>query len=243
MIRDGALLFLPETPKSQWIWPACRYGQIALAQRLFAAFPNHEEWEHLLVDTASMNGHVAILRFLRETVKVKCEAYALTWAARYGHLDAVQCVHHKFWQPLSSRAMDAAASRGHTHILDFMHRNGVVCSDKAMPSAAANGHESSVQYLCEVAKLPCTEDAVEAAAEYGQLPVLRYLREQAGIECTEYAVAVAARNGHDAVVRYLHEVAHVEFPEYAMDWATQRGHYELAAFIRGVRALQLQPVL
>jgi hypothetical protein len=164
LIRDGALLFLSDTPKLWWIQLACMYGQLDLVVRLYEAFPAHKHW---VADPKNRN-----------MVATPKSADAMFWAAREGHLQVVRYLHEVAKVRRSNFAMDWASMNGHIEVVRYLHE--VVeapCTASAMNWAAEKGHLPVVRYLHEMVKADCSEWAVTLAAENGHLPVVQYLRE------------------------------------------------------------------
>ncbi len=97
---------------------------------------------------AAFNGHLEILKYLREEVKAPWDEYTAIWAAENGHL----------------------------HILEYLvEREYDEYDESACTWAAKNGHLDCLKYLHETAKAPWDSWAVCRAHENNQTECLQYL--------------------------------------------------------------------
>ena len=85
---------------------------------------------------AALNGHLEVLKYLREEAEAPWDWYTATWAAQNGHL----------------------------HILEYLvERKYDKYDEYVCKSAAENGHLDCLKYLHETAKAPWDSQAVRAA--------------------------------------------------------------------------------
>ena len=103
--------------------------------------------------SAAENGHLEVLKYLREEAKAPWDEKTATWAAQNGHL----------------------------HILEYLvERKYDEYNAWACENAARNGHLDCLKYLHETAKAPWNSDVVrnyrtiDAAAEQGNLEMVKY---------------------------------------------------------------------
>ncbi|KAG2960061.1 hypothetical protein PC118_g22708 [Phytophthora cactorum] len=98
--------------------------------------------------------------------------------------------------------LDSAASRGHVHIIKWLHE------EKGVTDAGFGYVE---------------------AAKNGRLDVLKYLYEKKLVnsDLEEYLLDAAARGGSLRTVQWLHVNTQVRCSDCAMDEATSRGHFEM----------------
>jgi hypothetical protein len=99
--------------------------------------------------------------------------------------------------------MDKAASKGHLHVVKWLHENRTEgCTSKAMSSAAVAGH----------------------------LHVVKWLHENRYEGCNEYTAAIATKNGHVDVVKFLlnHRITDIQNKlSKVLEFAVQCGHIEI----------------
>nr|KAJ3421234.1 hypothetical protein HK105_004144 [Polyrhizophydium stewartii] len=140
-----------------------------------------------VMDAAACNGHLAIVEFLHNEIRLKCTAAAMQKAATSGHLAVLQFLYNNKAEESPSHAMDAAARNGHLKIVAYLlEKNAKICMPRAVDGAVEGGHA-----------------AMDAAARVGSLAMLTWLHDNVGIGCTTAALIDAAAGGHDDVVRWL----------------------------------------
>ncbi|CAL6382151.1 PREDICTED: similar to predicted protein [Bathycoccus prasinos] len=97
---------------------------------------------------AAQNGHLEVLKYLREEVKATWDSCTAVWAAHNGHL----------------------------HILEYLvERKYDKYDERACMWAAVNGHLDCLKHLHETAKAPWDSDAVRYAHKNNQTECLQYL--------------------------------------------------------------------
>ena len=97
--------------------------------------------------SAAENGHLEVLKYLREEVKAPWDSRTASWAAENGHL----------------------------HILEYLVERKYDKYTKMRVVAAMNGHLDCLKYLHETAKAPWDEDAVREAHENNHPECVQYL--------------------------------------------------------------------
>lgn len=165
-------------------------------------------------------------------------------AAATGDLPLLQRV-HAMRSPVSvrgsrpvERALEAAAERGHLHVVQWLHaafptRSG---RSRALDLAAEHGHLDVVCWLHTASQLNETLDrasmaAMDEAAKNGHLDVVRWLHTHRTEGCTTRAMDCAAGNGHLSVVQWLHTHRNEGCTTQAMDWAARTGHLEVVQWL------------
>ncbi len=97
---------------------------------------------------AALEGHLEVLKYLREEVKAPWDSWTAEWAAKYGHL----------------------------HILEYLvERKYDKCNEHPCRWAAKNGHLDCLKYLHETAKAPWDSRAVRYAHKKNQTDCVQYL--------------------------------------------------------------------
>ena len=83
---------------------------------------------------------------------------ACAWAAKNGHLEVLKYLREEVKAPWDSWTAAWAAQSGHLHILEYLvERKYDKYSEYACVLAARNGHLDCLKYLRETAKAPCEE--------------------------------------------------------------------------------------
>ncbi|KAH9126762.1 hypothetical protein LEN26_009276 [Aphanomyces euteiches] len=101
--------------------------------------------------------------------------------------------------------MNWAAKNGHLHAIQFLHANRTEgCTERAMDLAAANNHLEVLQWLNANRTEGCSQDAMDLAVQNGHLEVVKWLHSR-GFECGVDAMDIAIRGGHLSIVKFLHE--------------------------------------
>lgn len=120
--------------------------------------------------------------------------------------------------------LDWVASKGHLHIIEWLHNNtDEKCTTWAMDFAAEYGHLNIVKFLHEHRKEGCTPSAMTWAAENGHLNVVKYLHENRNEGCHTYTMNSAIRNGYIDIVKFLYKnrkeccgittILYIQFPD------------------------------
>ena len=96
---------------------------------------------------AAFNGHLEVLKYLREEAKAPWDDLTASWAAAKGHL----------------------------HVLEYLVERKYEYSEWACMHTAKNGHLDCLKYLHETAKAPWNSAAIRVAREKNQPECLQYL--------------------------------------------------------------------
>jgi len=143
------LKWIREEKKCEWdrwtITPAARQGNLEMVKYCVA---NECPIDSEACAYAAQNGHLEILKYLREEAKAPWDYWTAAWAAQNGHL----------------------------HILEYLvERKYDEYNEDACWFAANNGHLDCLKYLHETAKWPWDEDAVQQAHVNNQTECVQYL--------------------------------------------------------------------
>jgi len=138
-----------EEKKCKWheetIIAAARQGNLEMVKYCVA---NECPINEFACARAALNGHLEILKYLREEVKAPWDLRTASWAALNGHL----------------------------HILEYLvERKFDQYNLFACKYAAENGHLDCLKYLRETAKAPWNEYAVRQAHKNNQPECVQYL--------------------------------------------------------------------
>ena len=143
------LKWIREEKKCEWydrtIWAAARQGNLEMVKYCVA---NECHIEKEACAFAALEGHLEVLKYLREEAEAPWDWYTATWAAQNGHL----------------------------HILEYLvERKYDKYDEYVCKSAAENGHLDCLKYLHETAKAPWNSQAVRAAHAKNQIDCVQYL--------------------------------------------------------------------
>ena len=98
---------------------------------------------------AAENGHLEVLKYLREEVKAPWDWATAAWAAHNGHLHILEYLVERKYDQFEYACEDAAAF-GHFHCLKYLHETAKAPWDEeAIRSAHENNHPECVQYLLD----------------------------------------------------------------------------------------------
>ena len=138
-----------EEKKCEWdqrtINAAARQGNMEMVKYCVA---NECPIGTMACECAAENGHLEVLKYLREEVKAPCDSVTAAWAALKGHLHILEHLVERKYDKYS----------------------GIACT-----FAAENGHLDCLKYLHETAKAPWNEYAVRRVGEIKQPECLQYL--------------------------------------------------------------------
>uniref|UniRef100_K3W601 Uncharacterized protein n=1 Tax=Globisporangium ultimum (strain ATCC 200006 / CBS 805.95 / DAOM BR144) TaxID=431595 RepID=K3W601_GLOUD len=230
-----------EEANGSWMDVAAEYGQVdilrwfhehstALPMGIDGSLPTCTVEA---IEKAAGNGHNNVLAYLheKELVNVTEESdamKALVAAVKGGHRDCVEWLVSHFQHLYESRStstavMDAAASSGHTDILQFLHDGAITASwrvsSRAVSDAASKGYVDVLMWLH--ANEPSAEDAGDDASE-----------ETEASPWTPMALELAATNGHLSVAQWLTEHYRSECASVdALNAAAYMDHLDIARFL------------
>ena len=132
-------------------------------------------WNSRTINAAADQGNLEMVKYC---VANECPigTYACAHAAQNGHLEVLKYLREEVKATWDSRTASWAAAKGHLHILEYLvERKYDQYSVYACAFAAENGHFDCLKYLHETAKAPWDEKAVREAHENNQPECLQYL--------------------------------------------------------------------
>jgi len=133
------------------------------------------EWSDLTIDTAARQGNLEMVKYC---VANKCpiDTYACAHAAQNGHLEVLKYLREEGKAPWDFLTSAWAAQNGHLHILEYLvERKYDQFNVHACWFAAENGHLDCLKYLHETAKAPWDYCAVRDAHKNNQPECVQYL--------------------------------------------------------------------
>jgi hypothetical protein len=132
-------------------------------------------WNSRTINAAADQGNLEMVKYC---VANECPigTYACAHAAQNGHLEVLKYVREEVKATWDSRTASFAAAKGHLHILEYLvERKYDQYSVYVCAYAAENGHFDCLKYLRETAKAPWDRMAVYFAHEYSRPECLQYL--------------------------------------------------------------------
>ncbi|CAL6381066.1 unnamed protein product [Bathycoccus prasinos] len=99
---------------------------------------------------AAFNGHLEVLKYLREEVKAPWDWYTAAWAAEHGHLHILEYLVERKYDKYDVYACEDAAQYGHLDCLKYLHETAKApWNEDAVRKAHENKHTECVQYLLD----------------------------------------------------------------------------------------------
>ncbi|CAL6411418.1 unnamed protein product [Bathycoccus prasinos] len=141
------------------------------------------EWDQDTINAAAYQGNLEMVKYC---VAKKCpiDAWACAEAAGNGHLEVLKYLREEAKAPWDSYTASGAAKFGHLHILEYLvERKYDQYDEEACMDAAKFGHLDCLQYLHETAKAPWDSRAVRYAHEHR---VVRYAHARIRPDCVPY---------------------------------------------------------
>ena len=133
------------------------------------------KWDYRTIRTAASQGNLEMVKYC---VANECpiDEDACAFAAFNGHLEVLKYLREEVKATWDSRTASWAAAKGHLHILEYLvERKYDQYSVYACAFAAENGHFDCLKYLHETAKAPWDSASVQEAHWNNQPECLQYL--------------------------------------------------------------------
>jgi len=133
------------------------------------------EWDGRTINTAAYHGNREMVKYCIAN-ECRIDEYACANAALNGHLEILKYLREEAKAPWDRHTANWATLTGHLHILEYLVERKFDKYDAyACYYAAVNGHLDCLKYLRETAKAPWDSEAVEGAHENNHLECLQYL--------------------------------------------------------------------
>jgi hypothetical protein len=133
------------------------------------------EWDYKTINVAASQGNLEMVKYC---VANECpiDEDACAFAAFNGHLEVLKYLREEAKAPWDRKTATEAAFNGHLHILEYLvERKFDKYNTYACEDAAKKGHFDCLKYLHETAKAQWDSEAVEGAHENNHLECLQYL--------------------------------------------------------------------
>jgi len=135
------------------------------------------KWDEKTIRAAAEQDNLEMIKYC---VANKCpiDEWTCEYAALEGHLEVLKCLREEVKATWDSRTASWAAAKGHLHILEYLveRKYDQYCT-AACAFAAENGHLDCLKYLHETAKAPWDYWAVRVAHENNHTECVQYLLE------------------------------------------------------------------
>ncbi len=116
------LKWIREEKKCEWdrwtITPAARQGNLEMVKYCVA---NECPIDSEACAYAAQNGHLEILKYLREEAKAPWDYWTAAWAAQNGHLHILEYLVERKYDEYNEDACWFAANNGHLDCLKYLH--------------------------------------------------------------------------------------------------------------------------
>ena len=133
------------------------------------------KWAGATIYMAASQGNLEMVKYC---VANECpiDAFACEYAAENGHLEVLKYLREEVKAPWDWGTATRAAENGHLHILEYLvERKYDEYDEFACQWAAMNGHLDCLKYLHETAKAPWDYRAVQVAHRNDHPDCLQYL--------------------------------------------------------------------
>ena len=133
------------------------------------------EWNSRTINRAALQGNLEMVKYC---VANECPigTYTCACTAQNGHLEVLKYLREEVKATWDSRTASWAAAKGHLHILEYLVERKYDQFDIwACQWAAVNGHLDCLKYLHETAKAPWNKEAVREAHENNHPECVQYL--------------------------------------------------------------------
>ncbi|CAL6393973.1 unnamed protein product [Bathycoccus prasinos] len=145
------LKWVREEKKCEWdrrtIKAAAWHGNLEMIKYCVANECPINEWT---CANAAKNGHLEVLKYLREEVKAPWDSVTAEWAAENGHLHILEYLFERKYDKYNVDACELAAREGHLDCLKYLHETAKAPWDyRAVRDAHENKHPECLQYLLD----------------------------------------------------------------------------------------------
>jgi hypothetical protein len=133
------------------------------------------KWDKYTINAAARQGNLEMVKYcVANECPINAEACAC--AALNGHLDVLKYLREEVKAPWDWGTATRAAHNGHLHVLEYLvERKFDKYNEWACTLAAEYGHLDCLKYLRETAKAPWDSRAVRSAHENNQTECVQYL--------------------------------------------------------------------
>ncbi|KAL6045268.1 Ankyrin repeat domain-containing protein [Balamuthia mandrillaris] len=167
-------------------------------------FPFEPVFDQSPCGAAAAEGHLDVLKWLRENDCPWYDTHAVAQAAVSGGLQVLQWLQEAQGELFDSNSLSGvctvAATQGKLKIVQWAFENGGSLSHQVIDKAATGGHLELIKWARENGCL-WTPSAAANAAQMGHLETLKWLHEN-GCPWNEKTCIKAARNGHLEILKW-----------------------------------------
>jgi hypothetical protein len=143
------LKWIREEKKCKWVGgtieAAAEQGNLEMVKYCVANECPIDKWA---CARAAKNGHLELLKYLREVAKAPWDSHTASWAAQNGHLHILEYLVERKYDKYYETACMLAAENGHLDCLKYLHETAKAPWDyRAVYWAHENKHTECLQYL------------------------------------------------------------------------------------------------
>jgi len=145
------LKWIREAKQCEWyvgtIQAAAKKGNLEMVKYCVA---NECPIDEFACANAALEGHLEVLKYLREEAKAPWDSWTATRAAQNGHLHILEYLVERKYDEYNNYACQVAAKNGHLDCLKFLHETAKAPWDYlTVRGAHENNHPECVQYLLD----------------------------------------------------------------------------------------------
>ena len=205
---------------------ACDGGQLDVVK--YAQSIGAELYSNLY-RSASWDGHLHIIKYLREQALDWGSSQFVETLCYYGHLPCIEFVLEQGCE-WPRQGTSLAAKNGHISILKYAHEHGYRIDPNTMDDASYHGHLDCLQYAHKH-NFPIGYNIAERAAEKGHIDCLRYRFENnIGWSNNDHIVIMnCILFDHLSALQVCYE--YIEPTTYHLNFALKVQNYDFATYI------------
>ena len=133
------------------------------------------KWDDRMIEAAAKQGNMEMVKYCVAN-ECRIDIWSCAWAAQNGHLEVLKYLREEAKAPWDWYTAYMAARNGHLHILEYLvERKYDQYNVLACYNAAKYGHLDCLKYLHETAKAPWNYLAVRDAHENEHTECVKYL--------------------------------------------------------------------
>ncbi|KAL3664891.1 hypothetical protein V7S43_010069 [Phytophthora oleae] len=204
----------------------------------------------LSIHAAATNGHLEIVKYLREFVVEQSEEEppVLFPVERTENHERIRS---PAFEQVTGKTMALAVKKGFLDVVKWLYEEygddpsmnvfELLGFSTVMDTAAEHGHFDVLKYLHELqrageTRLFFTKNAMDKAAGNGHLSIVQWLHNNRSEGCSTAAMDEAAAHGHLEVMKWLHHYRAEGCTQTAMDKAAMYGHLNVVEWLHANRS-------
>ncbi|EQC37036.1 hypothetical protein SDRG_05265 [Saprolegnia diclina VS20] len=180
---------------------------------------------------ALVHGNLAVVRGMRTSSRAAISNSQWIIAATFGHFHVVEYLHRHDWANYDPRAMKAAAMRGNLAMVVYLEDLGY-WSPHVLRWACTAGQLHVAEFANDrETTRSLGAGTINDVVRSGNFPVLRFLHENGYDGFSDEAVDIAAARGDLATIRFLNDKRRLRGTRNAMLGAVDHNHIEVVRYL------------